>query len=212
MCVLTFIITVIFQWMKHYLTNVLGISDNKADFLFIIFSTTSPLLGVLFGGFIVQKIGGYSHNNCLYFMFFNSTICTILSIIIFFVRDYAAFSIIMWFIIFCGASIVPNLSGSIISTLPHDLKGSGYALSNILHSIFGHLPAGFVYGYMFDLFKNTTPSLALSICLSTSGLGAILMLLTIIMKTRNWYSKSDLEGDPTEEFKEKIMVTEENRF
>lgn len=177
--------------MKSYLVNVIKVDPTLADFLFIVFCLTSPLVGVMFGGFYIQKRGGYASLNCSYFVMFNASMCFIISIIVAFVTDFVLFSVLMWFFLFFGSSMVPCIGGSVLSTLPLRLKGSGYSLQNVAVNIIGLTPSPSIYGFIYENTKDTAPTFAFSICLSLSGVGVVLMILVIYFRTHGYVKEDD---------------------
>jgi len=56
--VLFYIVTVIQFWISNYLKDVLHIEDKEIFISFVITCVTSPTLGIIIGGWIVQKAGG----------------------------------------------------------------------------------------------------------------------------------------------------------
>lgn len=185
--ILIFIITVVQQWMKHYLIEVLKVDNSSADTFYIVFCLSAAPVGVIFGGFLSQKLGGYSDIKAMYLILFNTFICSIISVGFFFVTELKLFSIMIWLFLFFGSSIVPCIGGSILSTLPQSLKGSGYSLQNIIVNILGYSPAPYVYGYLYQKTKNTFPTLALSACMGTTiiGLGIIIMIIKLRLNKRS---------------------------
>ena len=112
----------------------------------------------------------------------NTAICTLLSICFFFITDVKIFAVAIWIFLFFGSSIVPCIAGSIISSLPVELKGSGYSLQNIIVNIFGYSPAAYVYGSLYEYTKNIYPTLSFSVCLGFSFFGLLLIICVIEIK------------------------------
>lgn len=183
MTILLFIITVVQNWMKQYLTEVLLVEETLADIFFIGYALTSLPLGVMTGGFVVQRIGGYTSLNSSYYVAFNTLMCAILAIAIAYVHNLIFFSFLFWSLLFFGAAMIPALDGGIISSVPVELKGSGYSLQNVTSNVIGVSPAPTIYGIIYE---NTpkTPTLALSLCLSTSAIGFFMMVVVIFLRKR----------------------------
>ena len=192
--------------MKHYLTNVIKVSDDRADFLYLIFCISSPPSGILFGGIIVQKLGGYAHINSIYYILFNTFTCAILAIAIFFTKDFNLFGVYIWFTIFFGAGSIPAIGGSILSCLPSELKGSGFSLQNLIVNIVGYTPAPYIYGYIYQKYKENYPTFAMSFCLGSSIIGFFSMILVIYIRRNNW---KPIEDEIPEDIKEKALKAQE---
>jgi len=58
-----FIVTGIQFWITKYLIEILGTSPFSANIIFSVISITAPLSGVLFGGTVSDKYGGYKGRN-----------------------------------------------------------------------------------------------------------------------------------------------------
>jgi sugar phosphate permease len=56
---LYFIITGIQFWVSDYLMNVLNVSQETVFIAFAVSCVSGPTIGVIVGGVIVHKIGGY---------------------------------------------------------------------------------------------------------------------------------------------------------
>ncbi len=177
-----FIVTFLMQWMKKYLLDVIKINESSADIYFIIMSVTAPCSGIFIGGFILQKLGGYSSKAALYLCFICSFICGNLGIISIFVTDFIPFGFIIWFYLFIGSLINPCISGSILSSLPLEMKGTGNTLQYIFSSLVGVSSAPLVYGIVYENTKIWLPTFAMGICLSVSLLASIFVYAIIKVK------------------------------
>lgn len=196
MSVLYFIVTVIQQWMKQYMIEVMGVDNKLADLLFIVFCLTAAPSGVIFGGFFVQRKGSYESINAMYFLLFNISVCCSISVSFLFITNKFIFMPLIWAFVFFGSAITPTIGGSVLSALPLELKGSGNSLQNILVSIFGYTPAPFIYGFIHDKTKNFMPTLAFSICMSVSFIAFFLIIWIINIrkaeeKHENYFNEND---------------------
>lgn len=185
MLILTFITTVILTWIKQYLVKVVGVKSGLADILFIVFCLSSPPLGILSSGYIVQKVcGGYQTYKSVIFVVINIFFCTVISVLIFFIQDPVVFVVLMWLFLFCGSAITPCLGGSVLSVLPLELKGSGFSLNMLLSNLLGRAPAPTVYGFLWDKYHDKYPSLAMTACLGTTCIGLVLMIFVLLIRKR----------------------------
>lgn len=192
-----FISTFLQQWMKKYLTDVIKLTESQAEVSFVVTCVTAPLLGIIVGGIILQKVGGYQRISALYVVFVNCILCGILAIVAGFTTSITGAAIVFWVYLFFGAMVDPCIYGILLSTLPLEMKGSGYSLQYIAASIIGVSSAPFLYGFIHEHTKNSLPTLAMSICLSFPIFAAILMFLIIRSKRRAGYSlDSDINCSP----------------
>lgn len=191
-----FITTVLLQWMKKYLTDVIKISNETADVSFVATCLTSPILGILSGGFVVQKLGGYHTIKAMYLCLFNSLACGVLALCVLPIQNLIGFAIVVWLYLFLGAMMNPCINGSILKSLPNELKGTGNTLQFIISNLIGVSPAPSIYGLINDGTKLYLPSLAMTICLSISFIASFLIFLIVRIIRREGYT---LEIDPVEE-------------
>lgn len=188
MTIFLFISTFLQQWMKKYLTDVIKLTESQAEFSFVITCVTAPIFGIIIGGIILQRLGGYQKISALYVVLVNCIFCGILSIIVAFTTSVIGAGIVFWSYLFFGAMVDPCIYGILLSTLPLETKGFGYSLQYIAASIIGVSSAPFLYGFIHEQTKDSVPTLAMSICLSFPIIAAILMMTIIRNKKRAGYS------------------------
>ena len=109
---LLFISTAIVFWTSDYLEKVLKVPVEKILIVFIITCITAPALGIVIGGCIVQKLGGYETKHSILVCFFLSLLAWCISIPTYFL-DFTGFAFCLWLILFFGGSIIPNLMGNV---------------------------------------------------------------------------------------------------
>jgi hypothetical protein len=109
--VLFFIVTVIQFWVSNYMKDVMKIESHLIFIAFVATCITSPTLGIIIGGYIVQKSGGYEGKHSIMFVFVFAIISTLIGIFITQFDDLLSFSICLWLFLFFGGGLVPNLVG-----------------------------------------------------------------------------------------------------
>lgn len=159
-CVLTmsmlyFIVTCVQYWASDYMLVALEITDEtKRLFSFSIVCLTSPTFGLLMGGFIVDKLGGYSKKSSLGYCLIFSILSIIPAIPLPLVDSLYLYAGLLWILLFLGASLIPPTQGIIIACLPKDVQGSGNSFSIFFFNLLGYFPAPFVYGFLKDYFNE----------------------------------------------------------
>ena len=68
-----------------------------------------------------------------------------------FVDDYRICIILIWILLFCGAVILPILTGIMLSSVQVELRPQANSLSNLVYNLFGYLPAPTIYGIIQDM-------------------------------------------------------------
>lgn len=64
---LYFVVTGIQFWFSDFLITVMNLEKNVVFTLFAFVSISGPVVGVILGGYISSKLGGYNHPNSIYF-------------------------------------------------------------------------------------------------------------------------------------------------
>ncbi len=97
---------------------VLEIESNDVFLIFVVISTTAPSLGLLIGGYISSKIGGYTGKHAILFVLINSILATIVGIPIPFIKNKLVIMVLFWLMLFFGGSMLPTSTGLMISSIP----------------------------------------------------------------------------------------------
>ena len=63
---LYFVVTCIQYWFTDFMVTVQDMDQSVAFTVFAVVSVTGPVLGVIFGGFLSSKLGGYNDPRSLY--------------------------------------------------------------------------------------------------------------------------------------------------
>lgn len=168
---LLFIITGIQFWISDYMLTVLNV-DQRAVFLsFSIVCVTAPTFGIIYGGYIIQSVGGYTNENAINKCFTYSIIAAIFGLLLPLVDFFVLFIINVWFLLFFGASIVPGLTGIMLNSLGDYPKEVANSLTHIFYNLLGYLPSPFLYGLICTLTGGATSrwGLRFLMCFSLSG-------------------------------------------
>lgn len=108
---LYFVITGIQFWISDYMLLVLGFPESSVYTIYGICSITSTLFGVIVGGIIVHKIGGYQNPNSFKLCLFMALVASGFALPIPYVNSMAPFVALLSLLLFCGAFIMPTLTG-----------------------------------------------------------------------------------------------------
>ena len=152
MSVLIYIITGVQYWVTDYLDAILGIKSQKDRlFLFTVACFTAPLLGVLLGTELKNRLCQQNMRKSLLFCSLLGILACISSIPVPITLNLLYFIIFMWLVLFFGAGIVPVLTSIIINSVPEEHMASANSISNFLTNALGYLPAPYVYGILSDI-------------------------------------------------------------
>lgn len=119
-CVAFFVVYGIQFWGTYYMIQTMDITGYGAMIAYFIITITAPVMGVLFGGHLLDQMGGYKGENklcalkmCLLF----STCCVIIAIPAGFVYQVYIFAPLLWLEIFFGASVIPPGTGLVVDSV-----------------------------------------------------------------------------------------------
>ena len=155
MCAIYFIVTGIQFWMTKYLIEILDLEPLLVNIIFSAISITAPLSGVLVGGTISDKYGGYKGKN---------VIKAIKMIIAFglvsfafafpmgFLFQFVYLCILLWTFLFFGAAIIPIGTGIMISSVQKDCQATSSSISQLIFNLLGYFFSPMLTGYIMDRF------------------------------------------------------------
>ena len=173
---------------------------------------TAPTLGIILGGFLDTKMKSKDSklNICLCIVL---AVCALgFSVPIPLTDNIYIFSVLLWLVLFCGAAIMPILTGIIITSVPRDLRANGNSLSSFFSNLIGYLPAPFVYGFLSKYYKNVHPKLALSVTLFSCSIGIIFLILSFYFKSKIVTSKGLQINDKILEFKNSNEISRHTSY
>ena len=155
---------------------------------------TSPILGIILGGFFVQKVlKGYESINSILFVCIMLFIGSCIVPLIYFQSEILLFGLVLWLILFFGSSTLPTIQGISISSLPKKLRSSGNSLYNLLMFTFGFSPGPFVYGFVYDR-TESIPKLAYTLTLSWCVIGLIFSIVCAFFRYRKFRNPDSQEN------------------
>lgn len=213
--VLLFISTAIMFWTDNYLKKVIKADDDSIFAGFIITAVTAPASGIIIGGIIVEKLGGYESRRAIVACLFFGIGAAISAIPIVIFNNVGGFASFLWLFLFFGGSVIPNLMGILISSLPKDLRSSGSSLANLINNTFGFIPSPFLYGLIYKRTEETSPKTAYGFIVFYSYVSIILLIAAYIIKekedkiTDKENSKAQTQAESKKE-EEIIVINERN--
>ena len=152
---LYFCVTGLQYWGSDYMNRVLGVhSPEKRLLYFSLICFSSPTIGVILGGYIVNYLQGFENIKVFDLCFILSILTFINAILSFLSRNILFFVIFTWITLLFGGAIMPTLTGIVITSLPQHLRASGNSFQLFIGTLFGYLPAPYIYGAIQDIFKD----------------------------------------------------------
>jgi hypothetical protein len=176
---LFFVVTGIQFWATPYLVLDLGQPVGYVGLAFIVASATGPTCGVLFGGYVVDRNGGYQGTQqaaialriCLILVAI-ATSCCILCI---FAKTLLLVIAFIWLTLFFGGALVPAATGILLSCVPSQMRNFASACAQMVYNLFGYCLSPLLSG----AFMEATGSRAwgFRLVMLWSGFGAIFVFL-----------------------------------
>lgn len=200
---LMFISTIIQFWTSDYLKIVIKAESSMILVSFILTCLTAPVLGIITGGCIVQKFGGYESKNALNVCSVFGILAVLFAIFITQFDSLVGFATFLWIFLFFGGCIVPNLIGITLCSVPHELRAAASSSTNFFNSIFGFTPAPYFYGLLFNKTKHHSPKFAYGFSCTYSVVVFILIVLA------NYFRRKDFQT-VTNEKEEKSSKVEKS--
>lgn len=145
-----FIVTGIQYWVSDYMITELKLPEKEVFITFAIVSITGPVLGVVVGGNLTTCLGGYGSKNALMLTLFTAVFCVGSAAPIPFVNEFPVFVCLLWFLLFLGGSMLPSMTGIMLSTVDKQFKTTANSIANLSYNLLGYLPAPSIYGLIYD--------------------------------------------------------------
>ncbi|CDW83082.1 major facilitator superfamily [Stylonychia lemnae] len=150
--ILFFVITGIQFWVSDYLQVILNV-DAQTVFVYFSFTCiTGPTIGVIVGGVIIHRQGGYKSPKALRTVVIVAFLANAVALPIPFVDNFQVFALLIWFLLFFGGFIVPIMTGLILTVVKTNERTIANSLANLSYNILGYLPSPFVYGLVQNQF------------------------------------------------------------
>lgn len=152
---------------------VLLMDPKKVFITFAVVCITAPVLGVLVGGYLIQKLGGYTDNRALDACFYISILAALSGIFLPLIDFIPLFVLLIWLLLFFGGSIVPGLTGILISSVPNKTKEVANSITHLCYNLLGYLPSPVLYGLICKYTGGAQSrfGLAFILCWSVFGVG-----------------------------------------
>jgi MFS family permease len=115
----------------------LGLSKQQAAVTFAVISLTGPVLGVIIGGVVFSKIGGYNSPGAYPLAVFIISAGGCCGFPMAFMSNFWASATLLWIQFFCGGFCMPVLTGILLNTCPASLRAIANAIANLVYNLLG---------------------------------------------------------------------------
>lgn len=184
-----------------YMNLVLDINESVRFVLFALICLFGPTTGMVFGGFICHKLGGYVKKKAMIFVIILMTVASVFSMLISCHKITALFVLFNWTYLFAIGGTIPPISGIIISCLDNQLRGDGFSITNCITNALGSFPSSYIFSILVDAFDSNDGSTdkyryAWMISMGYNFLGLIFVVMAGIFRFR---IKGDLSDNVSKE-------------
>ena len=142
MTCLYFVVTGVQYWVPSYMLVAINSSVSLVNFSFILCVGSSSICGIMFGGWIVDYLGGYKNESnrlqALKICTFFGLISVICAIAILFTSELWEFVTLLWILLYFGASVLPSCSGIIVAIVPNQYKAVASGANLMIFNLFGY--------------------------------------------------------------------------
>src|SRR5690606_26424215 len=102
------------------------------------------------------------------------------------IDNYYIFITLMWLLLFFGGSIVPGLTGIMISSTHDKTKEISNSITHLCYNLFGYLPSPFLYGLVCKYTGGVTSRYGLAFILLWSYFGVGSLYLAHYYKQKSY--------------------------
>ena len=201
------IVSAIQFWINDYLEFGLLIEDQNVRltcFTFVV--VTAPAAGIILGGILSGKVGGYDKEKAIYIPLFTSFGVVILANLCPLFANIFLFLPLFWTLLFLGSVLLPVANGIVIVSVEKKYSGSASAVSILIYNILGRLPGPNVYALLKSMVNDKNSRIPFWLLLNVSVIGFLAVLICVKFQKEKY---RNLTND--EEETQKILDEEENK-
>lgn len=143
---LYYVITGLQYWVTDYVQVVLAVPADEVYYFYSILCLSAPMLGVITGGFVFSSVGGYNSRKAFPLVLLIGFLAMGVSLPAPFASQKYVYYVLMWFLLYFGAMLVPTLTGIMLNSVTEERRTAANSLAQLWYNLLGYLPAPVVYG------------------------------------------------------------------
>jgi hypothetical protein len=200
------IVSAIQFWINDYLEFGLLIEDKNARIIcFGFVVATAPAAGIILGGVLAGKVGGYDKEKAIYIPLITSFGVVILANLCPIFTNLILFLPLFWTLLFLGSVLLPVANGIVIVSVEQKYSGSASAASILIYHILGRLPGPTLYAFLKSMVNDPNSRIPFWLLLNVSIAGFLAVLFCVKFQKEKY---RNLRND---EETQKILDKEENK-
>lgn len=150
---LYFVVTTIQFWVTQYLIIVIKAERSLVVASFASSAITAPTLGVIIGGLVIDKMGGYKkYRTCLSILTVFAIFAFVSSVPCGFITDFPTIIGLLWMSLFWGGAILSPATGMVISAVPPPMMTFASSISMMFYTLMGYAAGPLVTGLVYEYF------------------------------------------------------------
>ncbi|CEG39081.1 major facilitator superfamily [Plasmopara halstedii] len=149
-----FVVTGVQYWSTIFMIKSLHASKYLVNGLFVIVSGTGPILGVFYGGWLIDRYGGYigveQRAKALGLCMILGLTAFAISAVTTFFNDIYVTAGFLWLLLFFGGAILPACTGIFISVVPAEHRALASSFSVMIFNLFGYALSPYLTGLIME--------------------------------------------------------------
>ncbi|KAF1771829.1 Major facilitator superfamily domain [Phytophthora cactorum] len=149
-----FVVTGVQYWSTIFMIKSLHASKYLVNALFVVVSGTGPILGVFFGGWLIDRYGGYigveQRAKALGICMILGLTAFAISAVTTFFDDIYITAGFLWLLLFFGGAILPACTGIFISVVPAEHRALASSFSVMVFNLFGYALSPYLTGLIME--------------------------------------------------------------
>ncbi|KAK1929901.1 putative sphingolipid transporter spinster 1 [Phytophthora citrophthora] len=149
-----FVVTGVQYWSTIFMIKSLHASKYLVNALFVVVSGTGPILGVFFGGWLIDRCGGYigveQRAKALGICMILGLTAFCISAVTTFFDDIYMTAGFLWLLLFFGGAILPACTGIFISVVPAEHRALASSFSVMVFNLFGYALSPYLTGLIME--------------------------------------------------------------
>eukprot|EP00812_Abedinium_dasypus_P016289 NODE_999_length_1274_cov_325.026251.p1 GENE.NODE_999_length_1274_cov_325.026251~~NODE_999_length_1274_cov_325.026251.p1 ORF type:complete len:367 (+),score=90.58 NODE_999_length_1274_cov_325.026251:3-1103(+) len=197
LCALYFVVTAVQFWASTYFTIVFQRPGSEVTTMFILVAGTAPILGVVIGSAVVDRLGGYeTAAQMARTLGLTTAWCSgavvagvAAALIAPLPPDmpgsslrFAGVVISIWFLLLFGGALLPAVTGISMAAVPESLRKSASSWSMLLYNVLGYSLGAYLPGYVAEY---VSLRFAMQVVFLWAGLCFILLAWAYVLAQRS---------------------------
>ena len=212
LCSIYAIVAAVQFWINDYLQYGLKIEDPGTRLIMFgsVVITAVPA-GMVIGGLVLTKIGGYESEKAIYIPLFFSLVVSIFANLAPLSSNVYIFLPLFWVYFFSGSAIIPAANTISLVSVDKKFAGAASSMSILLYNVLGRFPGPNIYAFFKGIFDDETSRIPMLLLLNISFIGFIATLIALKFNKQKFLKlREELLKKEKEEEEENINKENKN--